>query len=198
MRAQQQEAWCACWSCQHPIQKDSMVLRCPVCNALQPYYDDDPFTVLAVAPSYTLDFKQVDESYIRLQAEMHPDRFPLASAKEKRIAAANTATLNACYGTLRHPLKRAVALMAHAGQRASTSNEQTTIDDPDLLMDMMTLREQLADSDVAEAKRCYLEHLAACEGAIDGAHRQQDWDAMDRHVTRLRYLLRLGEDVVGG
>ena len=194
MHTQNQQAWHACWSCKHPLD-DPTAMFCPVCGALQPYRDDDPFTILAIEPAYHLDLEQVEEAYIRLQARMHPDQFPQAGDTEKRIAAANAATLNASYLTLRHPLKRAVALMKRAGQKASTESEQKTIDDPELLMDMMTLREQLIDGDNDDARQRYQEHLDACETAVEQAHRKQDWAAMDAGVTRLRYILRLGEDI---
>ena len=195
MHKQKQQAWHACWSCKQPLQQDPTVTSCPVCGALQPYFDDDPFAILGITPAYGINLKQVEEAYIRLQAQMHPDRFPQASDKEKRIAAANAATLNASYLTLRHPLQRAVALMKREGHEASADSEQKTIDDPELLMDMMTLREQLMESDNDEARQGYLERLRACEGTIEQAYRTQNWDEMDACVTRLRYILRLGEAI---
>ena len=49
------------------------------------------------------------------------------------------------------------------------------------------------ESDNDEARQGYLERLRACEGTIEQAYRTQNWDEMDACVTRLRYILRLGE-----
>jgi len=170
---------------------------CPLCGALQPFMaSQDAFDIFNYEAGYRLDMGRLETDYLSMQRRLHPDMFINASGKERRIAASNAAAVNECYGVLCDPLKRSIALLARVGHEATVAREQKTIDDPELLIEMLEWRDVVASGDDEERTRLRCDHkdkIHACEEAIADAYEAGDWPKMDKESVRLRYLMRLGE-----
>lgn len=100
----------------------------------------DAFDVLGLAPGFDLDQGELERRYRELQKQLHPDKFVHASSSERRESMARAVSVNEAYRDLRDELKRADLLLArHGGPSAG----KATVD-PELLMEVMELREALA------------------------------------------------------
>jgi molecular chaperone HscB len=164
----------------------------------------DAFEVLQLAPRFSLDVSALEAQYRELQRHLHPDRFVNAPAPERRESLARAVAVNEAYRALRDELKRAEILLNRAGRRTS---EQETVE-PETLMEVMELREQLADArasrDLTTARR-----LASDVAAREAKLRQVLVDAFDgpvaappaaveaaaRALARLRYYRRFQDEV---
>ncbi|KAK9904106.1 hypothetical protein WJX75_004707 [Coccomyxa subellipsoidea] len=58
-------------------------------------------------PIFDIDYRHLDQSYRALQFKLHPDKFGLASKKEKSYSEEASSLINKAYDTLRSPLLRA-------------------------------------------------------------------------------------------
>ena len=77
--------------------------------------------------------------------ELHPDRFANAPASERVVALSKARALNDAYQTLKKPIPRAEYMLARAGVLIG-DNERL---DPAFLMEILELREELAEARVA-------------------------------------------------
>lgn len=185
----------SCWSCKGPAAGEGAF--CTTCGAVQPPGQVDHFARLGLARTFELDPAALDRAYFARQRQFHPDRFARRSAKEGAIAESRSVSLNEAYEALRDPLRRAAYLLALAGH--PIVGEGATIDDPELLAEVMEAREALMDAqspaDVAAvAERAAAERTAAT-AALSAAFAAADYPAARRHATRLKYLEKIAEEV---
>src|ERR1700759_5514360 len=106
----------------------------------------DPFTTLGLPRRYDLDRNELERRYRDLQQALHPDKFSAASASERQMNLRKAVEVNEAYRTLRDDAKRAELLLAAVG--GGGRGEPV---DPELLMEMMELRETLAEARAAQA-----------------------------------------------
>ncbi|RDD47323.1 Iron-sulfur cluster co-chaperone protein HscB, mitochondrial [Trichoplax sp. H2] len=104
-----------CWSCQSEIdQKD--IFFCNSCVAIQP--PNTAVTFFRYFDSklrYDMDLRKLKQSFLQLQAELHPDKFIKKSQKEKDYSAQQSALINEAYETLTHPLSRGIYMLELEG-----------------------------------------------------------------------------------
>src|SRR5580692_7837809 len=104
----------------------------------------DPFATLGIARSYDVDLAAVEKTHRELSRAMHPDRFLGAAPSERRAALAKAVEVNEAWRIVRDPIRRAEALLRLAGVAVGEEGEPKA--DPQLLMEMLELREALADA----------------------------------------------------
>jgi molecular chaperone HscB len=100
----------------------------------------DAFDVLGLAPALELDPSALEQRYRDLQRALHPDKFVHASSSERRESLSRAVSVNEAYRLLKDELKRAELLF----QRLTGSKADGQTADPELLMEVMDLREELA------------------------------------------------------
>lgn len=93
------------------------------------------FELLGLPPAFVLDQNALDQHYFKAQRAWHPDRFVGRSPHEQAHAIHMSMTLNGAYTQLKAPLGRAKILLELAGMDPYAPSP------PDLLMEMMELRE---------------------------------------------------------
>jgi molecular chaperone HscB len=165
----------------------------------------DAFDVLGLAPSFDLDPQQLEQRYRDLQRALHPDRFVKAQASERRASLARAVSVNDAYRALRDELKRAQILIARHGGEPSEPGQAA---DPALLMEVMELREALADAKTRgdeAARRTLTESVTRLQAGATEALRAAfaklavaDVAARDdaaRALSRLRYYRRFLDEV---
>ena len=103
----------------------------------------DYFALLDLPPRFAVDLADLEARYHARSKLYHPDRHARADGPTRVRNALHTAELNQAYRTLREPLRRAEHLLARAGLKL---DERSGTADPELLMEMMELREQLAEA----------------------------------------------------
>ena len=137
-----------CWSCKGPVA--GRALFCPVCGAVQGPGQVDHFTRLGLVRTFEIDQETLDRQYFGLQRRLHPDRFATRTARERALSQAQATALNEAYETLKEPLKRAVYMLKLAGRTVDIAGT-ATVSDPELLMEAMEMRGELAEADSVAA-----------------------------------------------
>lgn len=105
----------------------------------------DPFATLGFERRYNLDKTLLDRRYRELQQALHPDKHASAPAGERALTLRKAIEVNEAYRVLRDDQKRGEALLALFGRELSDKAA-----DPELLMEMMELREALSDARAAD------------------------------------------------
>ncbi|HWE31666.1 MAG TPA: Fe-S protein assembly co-chaperone HscB [Polyangia bacterium] len=177
----------------------------------------DHFEVLGLPRAYHLDAADLESRYLALQKETHPDRFAKAMPRERMEAVVRNTELNDAYRVLKNDIKRAEYLLKLEGVDIGEEKPQSTtgatkqlVVDPKLLIEIMELREALADahSDEDEAKvallaRDVMERRAVAMKLVDEGFTayetgsKQVLDAIARALVSLRYYGRFMDEVEG-
>lgn len=99
------------------------------------------FELLGIEPRFDVDADELHRQFIAVSSATHPDRFidPL----EQADAADRAAAVNAAYRTLSDPERRANALLVLRGGAAKEDGKSLP---PDLLMEMMEVRERMEEA----------------------------------------------------
>ena len=185
----------SCWSCHGPLPSGS--LFCPVCGAVQGPDQSDYFHRLGLEPGYDLVTDALERSYFDLQRKLHPDRFATRSPREKAMSQAQATALNDAYQTLKDPLRRAMYLLALRQGKADGIPVLPPAP-PDVLMEQMERREELAAARSAGAVREVLQaaqaDMLACRKELSAAFAAGDCGQAALLSLRLKYLSKLAED----
>jgi molecular chaperone HscB len=102
----------------------------------------DAFDVLGLTPALELDSAALEQRYRDLQRALHPDKFVHASSSERRESLSRAVSVNEAYRLLKDDLKRAELLFKRLTGSKADDGQATA--DPELLMEVMELREELA------------------------------------------------------
>ncbi|MCC6874723.1 MAG: Fe-S protein assembly co-chaperone HscB [Sandaracinaceae bacterium] len=155
-----------------------------------------PFETLGLPARFDLDPARVERQYRELQKALHPDRYAQASASERRRALGKAVEVNEAYRVLRDDVARAEALLALRGVGSRQEGA-----DPELLMEVIELREALADArrarDAGEVERLAERVRAERASVLGELSAALDGDAARAIalVSRLRYYRRFLEEV---
>ena len=99
------------------------------------------FELFDLPVSYDVDLNRVQQQYMVLQKQVHPDRFASGSDLEKRLSMQQTSWINEAQSTLKDPVLRASYLLKLRGIDFSLENETTM--DAAFLMQQLEMRERL-------------------------------------------------------
>lgn len=159
------------------------------------------FELLGLPVGYQLETDILEQAWLTLQREVHPDRFANATDAEKRLAAQWATRANEAYQTLKSPLARGRYLLKLNG--IDTEEESNTSMPIDFLLSQMERRGAVAD-----ARRALDEDRL---DEISGAHRADEADlfvllalqlatlngmaSARLTVRKLRFLEKLGEEI---
>lgn len=108
------------------------------------YVMPDPFDTLGVEARFDLSDEEIDERHRALSGALHPDRYAGKPAGERRLALDKAIAVNSAWRLLKDPIRRAEALLARSGVATGEGVEPKA--SPELLMDMMEVRETLAEA----------------------------------------------------
>jgi molecular chaperone HscB len=144
---------------------------------------------------FDLDPSVIEQAFFEKSKETHPDRFATAPAAERVAALSRSRALNDAYQTLKKPVPRAEYLLARAGVTIG-DNERA---EPELLMEVLELREELATSrkqlpvvqrlrDDMQARR------DVAVGKLPTLFDQHDLGEIKKQLILLRYLDRYLEE----
>jgi molecular chaperone HscB len=115
------------------------------------------FELFGMSAGFLVDVPELARRYRELQKVVHPDRFAAAGQASQRLSLQSATLVNEAYDTLKDPLKRAQYLLRLRGVELDAQHH--TLNDPDFLMQQMTLREALAEMRGATDARTRLEIL---------------------------------------
>ncbi|MCC9625475.1 Fe-S protein assembly co-chaperone HscB [Thalassospira sp. MA62] len=190
-----QTAHTTCWSCKGPVVPGA--LFCDTCNAIQPPGQLDHFTRFGLERSFVVDIDDIEATYLKQQQKLHPDRFASKSGREQAFSSQQAASLNEAFETLKNPVSRAHYMLRLAGHEPE-GGEGHTVNDPQLLMEAMEMREALDEADdkitIDAMIKDTRKQARACEQDLANAFDTDDFETAKKLTTRLRYLMKMTEE----
>jgi molecular chaperone HscB len=158
----------------------------------------DAFGLLGLPAQFDLDPTVIERAFFDRSKELHPDRFASAPAAERVAALSKSRALNDAYAILKKPVARAEYLLAQAGV---TIGENERLADAAFLMEILELREELAEARVAK-QMATVEKLAgtmkarrkAVVDSLAPLFDANDLTAIKNQLITLRYLDRYLEE----
>jgi molecular chaperone HscB len=153
----------------------------------------DPFALLGLVPAYDVDLAALERAFFERSKAAHPDRVASAPAAERVAQLSRARALNDAYQLIKKPVARAEYLLARAGV-AIGDNERL---DPTFLMEILELREELAEARAA-GQTAKVEQLAATMkarrttalDALPALFAAHDLAAIKDRLILLRYVER--------
>ena len=157
----------------------------------------DAFGLLGLPERFDLDPAAIEQAFFDKSKDLHADRFASAPAAERVAALSRSRALNDAYQVVKKPVARAEYLLARAGVTIG-DNERV---DPELLMEVLELREELAEAKVAKQmpviERLHAEMAVrrdAAVGSLAQLFDRADLAAIKKQLILLRYLDRYLEE----
>ncbi|XP_044507162.1 iron-sulfur cluster co-chaperone protein HscB homolog isoform X2 [Mangifera indica] len=137
-----------CWNCD-AVPKTAPFLFCESCRSVQPVdCSVDYFQIFGLAKRYEIEDRNLEGKYKDWQKKLHPDLVHSKSEREREYAAEQSARVIEAYHTLRNALSRAIYIMRLEGVDV---NEEETLSDPQLLTEIMEIREAVEDATDSQA-----------------------------------------------
>ncbi|MEW6430421.1 MAG: Fe-S protein assembly co-chaperone HscB [Myxococcota bacterium] len=163
----------------------------------------DHFELFGLPRRVDVDVKALEQRFRELSMELHPDRLVGADARDRRIAAERTASLNEGVKILRDPVRRAFYLLKLKGVDVESEQAAAKLQMPmEFLEEIMERREALervkAAKDLDEAHRMAAEIRSARDAALATARAALETDdvpAAAQALGRVRYYVRFLEEV---
>ena len=110
-----------------------------------PSASDDYFRFFGLEQQFNLDLSALEQAYLAIQKEVHPDRHARGSDTEKRLAMQMATLANTALQTLKNPVQRGLYLCQLHGVDARL--ETNTAMPASFLMKQMEWRESLEDQE---------------------------------------------------
>jgi molecular chaperone HscB len=141
-----------------------------------PSASDDYFRFFGLDQQFNIDLPALDQAYLAIQKEVHPDRHARGSDTEQRLAMQMATLANTAFQTLKSPIQRGLYLCQLHGVDARL--ETNTAMPAAFLMKQMEWRENLEDQEddlgaletlAEEVDRAKRDTLVEIRQAIDSA-----------------------------
>ena len=154
------------------------------------------FEILGLEAGFDVNLKALEQAYFTAQRACHPDRFVGKGEAERVAAISRSQLVNDAYDTLKNPLTRAQHLLELNGIAALSDD---TVVPPDVLMEMMELRERIMDAggDGAGLNAIVTEIRALADSnakVLADAFSRADYTIATRETIRLQYLGKAMEE----
>jgi len=160
-------------------------------RSISTYYELFPKTFQDKKPVWEVDQAKLRKEYRSLQAQFHPDVVKEGPEDQSSL-------LNKAYHTLKAPLTRSQYLIKILDEIDLTNDEvkkQITNSDPELLMKIIDIHEELSECD-AEEDVCSIEkenksRMKDIETKLTEAFAQSDFDTAIKLTIELKYWANL-------
>ena len=161
----------------------------------------DPFETFGIPAHFDLEAKDLERRFRELQKLHHPDRHAAKPPSERRTHIEKAVQIKEAYRVLRHDVTRGEAHLTLRAQGAATA---APAEDPAFLMEMMELREELADAR-KQSDRTSVERLSLRMGdrradnvlELQGLFQQENFEAERTQslLGRLRFYDRVLDEI---
>ncbi len=161
----------------------------------------DFFRLFSLPSRFQIDSATLEQGYLALQEQVHPDKFSHLSEAERRLSMQLATRVNEGYQTLSNPLNRARYLLSLHG--VDTHEDSNTAMPIDFLMQQMEWREALEETRQAkdgaaleelEQRVQHEERRLQQQLAID-IDDVRDYAAASGIVRKLKFLEKLAEEI---
>ncbi|HLY96675.1 MAG TPA: Fe-S protein assembly co-chaperone HscB [Sideroxyarcus sp.] len=164
-------------------------------------FQQDFFRLFHLSPRFQIDSATLEQGYLALQEQVHPDKFSHLSEAERRLSVQWATRVNEGYQTLRNPLDRARYLLSLHG--VDTQEDSNTAMPAEFLMQQMEWREALEESKQAKDSAALEELEQRVQHEARLLQQQLAIDIDDKHdyaaasgiVRKLKFLEKLAEEI---
>ncbi|RHN79386.1 putative co-chaperone Hsc20 [Medicago truncatula] len=186
-----------CWNC-HAVPQSTPFLFCQSCRCIQPVdRSNDYFDIFGLERKYDVGGIDLEGKYKEWQKKLHPDLVHSKSQEERDYAAEQSARVIDAYRTLSKPLSRAIYMLKLDGVEV---DEEQTISDPELLAEIMEIREAVEEATNSEAlnhiRSEMQEKMQSWSNAFADAFQRRDFEEAKNAIRRMIYYTRVIEEVV--
>lgn len=159
------------------------------------------FELFDLPVSYDVDLTRLQQQYMELQKQVHPDKFANGSDQEKRLSMQHTSWINEAQTTLKDSVLRASYLLKLKGVDFSLENETTM--DAAFLMTQLEMREKMEqvkkqddplDSLDAMAKEIK-DSTSEMEQGFVGSYQAGQFDDAREWIRKLQFLKKAKNEV---
>ncbi len=105
------------------------------------------FHLFGLEPKFRLELAPLEQAYLDLQNQVHPDKFAHLPETERRLSMQWATRVNEAFQTLKKPLPRACYLLELRGM--DVARESNTAMSPAFLMEQMEWREAVEEAEQA-------------------------------------------------
>ncbi|XP_021769572.1 iron-sulfur cluster co-chaperone protein HscB, mitochondrial-like [Chenopodium quinoa] len=187
-----------CWNCNSSPTTSQLFLVCDSCRCIQPVDSSvDYFRIFGLERKYDIEENSLEGLYKDWQKKLHPDLVHSKSESEKEYAAEQSSRIIDAYRTLKNSLSRAIYLMKLQGVHV---DEEQTVSDPELLAEIMEIRESVEDAPDPQALKQIQaevhERLKQWSNTFAGAFKSQDIEEALNAIRRMTYYKRANEEIV--
>ena len=159
------------------------------------------FELFGLPVSYDVDQNKIQQQYMALQKQVHPDKFASGSDLEKRLSMQQTSWINEAQTTLKDPVLRASYLLKLRGIDFSLENETTM--DAAFLMQQLEMRERLEniknETDPLESLDSIAEKVKASTVVMmDGFAQSLENDQLDdarEWIRKLQFMQKAKKEI---
>ena len=159
------------------------------------------FELFGISVSYDVDLNKVQQQYMVLQKQVHPDRFANASDQEKRLSMQQTSWLNEAQTTLKDPVLRAIYLLKLKGIDFNLENETTM--DAGFLMQQLEMREKLENIKAESEPLDELDNMAkdlkaSTKAMMHGfakAYENEQFDDAREWIRKLQFMQKAKTEI---
>ncbi|EPS68120.1 hypothetical protein M569_06650, partial [Genlisea aurea] len=185
-----------CWNC-----GAEAFLFCGACRSVQPAGASssvDYFQIFGMRREYRIELGELERRYKDWQKKLHPDLVHSKSQREREYAAEQSARVIEAYRTLADHLSRATYILKLAGVAV---DEEERITDPQLLAEIMELREAVDEADdEASLTKIQADQLQdkfeGCSSSFERAYEDDEYEEALGSVRRMTYYKRAGEEIL--
>ncbi|XP_061360846.1 iron-sulfur cluster co-chaperone protein HscB homolog [Gastrolobium bilobum] len=187
-----------CWNCHAVPESAAPFLVCESCRCIQPVDDSiDYFEIFGSERKYDIEGKNLEGKYKDWQKKLHPDLVHSKSQKEREFSAEQSARVIDAYRTLSKPLSRGIYMLKLNGIEI---DEEQTISDPELLAEIMEIREAVEEAMNSEALNHILsqmqEKLENWSNALADAFQSRNFEEAKIAIRRMTYYSRAIDEVI--
>ncbi|CAA0813049.1 DNAJ heat shock N-terminal domain-containing protein [Striga hermonthica] len=187
-----------CWNCGSEPDNATPFLFCQACRSVQPVDETiDYFQIFGQGREYKLEVDKLEKKYKDWQKKLHPDLVHSKSQREKEYAAEQSARVIDAYRTLTDPLSRAIYILKLEGVLV---DEEERITDPELLAEIMELREAVDEADdsraLNEIQSQLREKLVHLADSFEEAYQNKNFEDALASIRRMTYYKRASEEIV--
>ncbi|KAG2186946.1 hypothetical protein INT44_003174 [Umbelopsis vinacea] len=185
-----------CWKCNHIVPQIDLHCSNDDCGVIQSTPQDINFFEAleaglgenAADPIYDVDVKRLRMSFLRKQQRVHPDSYAQKSSEEYQLAQTQSSYLNKAYNTLKDPLARAQYMLALNGVEVA---ESESLEDPELLMEVMEIREQMEEAeteeDIKKLKQENIDKIAHTAEQLTKSFKSNNMDEAKELTIQMQY-----------
>ncbi|EKM61045.1 uncharacterized protein PHACADRAFT_51528, partial [Phanerochaete carnosa HHB-10118-sp] len=184
-----------CPSCSAPL--PTSLPACPKCFFIsRPSKSTTYFDIMGLSHSpnrFDVDPMDLKHRFRELQRNIHPDKWSAKGKDAQEVAVELSSAVNKAYSTLLNPYTRAEYILQlediHIG-------ESESLNDPELIMEVMEAREELESAesreDVERIREENQEKIDELVPELSAAVIVKDWGTVKNATVKLKYLQGIG------